>query len=197
MNRWIHFSLYFTIYDNLASFFFFLAYFRNDMGKGSFLLLNVKWNTLSLTGKELSAAFFVWFFFKSLFFKPCTHLTLTTRTCRGEVFKHFKRGWGWGVINFNRRGWLDVPGSISNGWEDWQGEGAVTFKLEVKSSFALFWHTKLDPEVRNSMKTSACCDRCVTILYCRATVHLPYTSQNCRSVFKRHSPPPIAAFHYF
>lgn len=47
MNRWIHFSLYFTIYDNLAFFsffllFFFLAYFRNDVGKGSFLLLNVK-----------------------------------------------------------------------------------------------------------------------------------------------------------
>lgn len=53
MNRWIHFSFYFTIYDNLAFFFFFfLAYFRNDMGKGSFLLLNVKWNTLSLTGKK-------------------------------------------------------------------------------------------------------------------------------------------------
>lgn len=151
--------------------------------------------------KRIVCCFFcVIFFLKSLFFKPCTHLTLTTRTCRGEVFKHFKRGWGrvgGGVINFNRRGWLDVPGSISNGWEDWQGEGAVTFKLEVKSSFALFWHTKLDPEVRNSMKTSACCDRCVTILYCSATVHLPYTSQNYRSVFKRHNFPPIAAFHYF
>lgn len=122
MNRWIHFSFYFTIYDNLAFFSFFLAYFRNDMGKGSFLLLNVKWNTLSLTGKELSAAFL-----------PCTHLTVTTRTCRREVFKHFKRGWGQvggGVIKLNRRDWQDVPDSISIGWEDWQNEGSVTFKLE-------------------------------------------------------------------
>lgn len=100
-------------------FLFFLAYFRNDMGKGSFLLLNVKWNTLSLTGKELSAAFL-----------PCTHLTVTTRTCRREVFKHFKRGLGGGVIKLNRRDWQDVPGSILFGWEDWQSERSTTFKLE-------------------------------------------------------------------
>lgn len=133
MNRWIHFSFYFTIYDNLAFFFFFSSIFQEwHGGKVLFycwMLNEIHFHWLE---KELSAAFL-----------PCTHLTVTTRTCRGEVFKHFQARVGGQVREIGegerggshkikkkkrkRRDWQDVPGSISIGW---QSEGDITFKLE-------------------------------------------------------------------
>lgn len=98
MNRWIHFSfLFYNLWQSRSFFLFFflfLAYFRewHGGGEGSFLLLNVKWNTLSLTGKKKKNCLLLFFFL------PCTHLTVTTRTCRREVFKHFSSEGGWGQV---------------------------------------------------------------------------------------------------
>lgn len=102
-------------------------------GKGSFLLLNVKWNTLSLTEKELTA-FLNFFFFKP--FKPCTHLTVTTRTCRREGVQTFQArvcfrlGWAGraGIKKIKRGEWRGSPDTISY----WQSEGIITFELEER-----------------------------------------------------------------
>lgn len=78
--------------------------------------------------------------------------TFQARVGSGEGVRGWGLGWG-GVIKLNRRDWQVVPGSISFGWEDWQSEGSITFKLEEHCLLLHFFrHTKLDPEVRNSMK---------------------------------------------
>lgn len=131
-----------------------------------FLLLNVKWNTLSLTGKELTAFFhFLRFFF---FLKPCTHLTVTTRTCRREGVQTFQARVC--VVFFflrwaGRRG-RAVAGDQKNNNQNEQrrmaGLALIPSRLgdgtsQVKKLSRLNWrsaaffrvlHTKLDPEVR-------------------------------------------------
>lgn len=92
-------------------------------GRDSFLLLNVKWNTLSLENNCLLLFFFL----------PCTHLTWTTRTCRGEVFQTFQAGESWG------------RGGVKGHQMNRRGPGASRL-VDDRVSFLLhFWQTKSDP----------------------------------------------------
>lgn len=141
MNRWIHFILQSMTISHFFS--FFLAYFRNDMGKGSLLLLNVKWNTLSLTGKRIVCCFF------TMHPSNRDHKDMQKRGV--QTFQARVGSGGVGGIKLSRRDWQDMPGTISTGREDRQSEGSITFKLEEHCLLLHFTHT-WDPEVRKSMK---------------------------------------------
>lgn len=117
-------------------------------GKGSFLLLNVKWNTLSLTGKRIVCCFFT--------MHPSNR---DHKDMQKRGVQTFQARVGSGVVvvvvvvlvrgrgrKIKRWEWQDMPGCMLIKWEGGQSEGSITFKVE-ELLFLTF-----DSEVRNSMK---------------------------------------------
>lgn len=156
-------------------------------GKGSLLLLNVKWNTLSLTGKELSAAFFSCFphfFFR---FKPCTHLTVTTRTCRREVFQTSQaggsvRGYGRGC-----QGQAEMDGCVCvcGGAHEIKSEERaghpcyrpIAFKVEARCFRLHLWTYKIRRSGEGFNEMCANQEWIKTFNYDNTSVHPTYSSE--------------------
>lgn len=102
------------------------------------------------------------YLFLIFFFKPCTHLTLTTRTCRGRGVRTFQaRVWvgeGWMCVCFGQRSGVGVVkltgegGGMSLESCEFGWTWGLTWKLEELWLFFILFsspkRTKLEKEVR-------------------------------------------------